>query len=62
MIPMAATSDEEALKSIRRGDDFDIAILDMDLQDMNSLGREEEIREYNKTLPLFDGDIIHATR
>ena len=52
MIPMAATSGEEALKYIRRGDDFDIAILDMDLQDMSGLGLEKEIRKNNKTLPL----------
>jgi PAS domain S-box-containing protein len=52
MIPMAATSGQEALKYIRRGDDFDIAILDMDLQDMDGLELEEEIRKYNKALPL----------
>jgi PAS domain S-box-containing protein len=52
MIPMAAASGHEAIKYIRRGDDFDIAILDMDLEDMSGLGLEEEIRKYNKTLPL----------
>ncbi len=52
MIPMAATSGQEALKYIRRGDGFDIAILDMDLQDMSGLELEEEIRKNNKTLPL----------
>jgi PAS domain S-box-containing protein len=52
MIPMSATSGQEALEYIRRGDDFDIAILDMDLQDMSSLGLEKEIRKYNKALPL----------
>jgi PAS domain S-box-containing protein len=52
MIPMAATSGQEALKYIRRGDEFDIAILDMDLQDMDGLELEEQIRKYNKTLPL----------
>ncbi len=52
MTLMAATSGQEAHKSIRRGDNFDIAVLDMDLQDMNRLGLEEEIRECNKTLPL----------
>jgi PAS domain S-box-containing protein len=52
MIPMAATSGQEALKYIRRGDDFDIAILDMDLQDISGLKLEEEIRKYNDTLPL----------
>ncbi|HSD59193.1 MAG TPA: response regulator, partial [Methanotrichaceae archaeon] len=52
MIPMAATSGREALKYILRGDNFDIAILDMDLQGMDSLELEEEIRKYNNTLPL----------
>jgi CheY-like chemotaxis protein len=52
MISMAAVSGQEALKYIRRGDDFDIAILDMDLQDMSGLELEEEIRKYNKTMPL----------
>ena len=31
---------------------IDIAILDMDLQDMDALELEEKIRKYNKTLPL----------
>lgn len=52
MIPLAATSGREALKYIQRGDEFDIAILDMDLQDMSILELEEEIRRYDKTLPL----------
>jgi CheY-like chemotaxis protein len=52
MIPMAASSGQEALKYIRRGDNFDIVILDMDLQTMDSLELEEEIRKYNKALPL----------
>ncbi len=52
MIPMAASSGQEALNWIRRGDDFDIAILDMDLQDIGGLELEDEIRKYNRTLPL----------
>ncbi|HSD57845.1 MAG TPA: response regulator, partial [Methanotrichaceae archaeon] len=52
MISTAAVSGREALKYVRRGDDFDIAILDMDLQDMSGLELEDEIRKYNKTLPL----------
>jgi PAS domain S-box-containing protein len=52
MVPMTATSGQEVLLYIRRGDEFDIVILDMDLQDMDGLGLEEEIRKYNKTLPL----------
>ncbi len=52
MIPMAATLGQGALSWIQRGDDFDIVILDMDLKDMSGLELEEEIRKYNKTLPL----------
>ncbi len=52
MIPMAALSGREALKYIQRDDGFDIAILDMDLKDINGLSLEEQIRKYNKTLPL----------
>ncbi len=52
MIPMAASSGQEALNWISRGDNFDIAILDVDLQDISGRGLEEEIRKYNKTLPL----------
>ncbi len=52
MVPMAAKSGQEALNWILRGDDFCIAILDMDLQDMDALVLEEKISKYNKTLPL----------
>ncbi len=52
MIPMAAVSGQEALEYIRRGDGFDIVILDMDLKDINGLELEEQIRKYNKALPL----------
>jgi PAS domain S-box-containing protein len=52
MVPMAAKSGREALSWVLRGDDFYIAILDMDLQDMNPLELEEKISKYNKTLPL----------
>jgi CheY-like chemotaxis protein len=52
MIPMAATSSQEALSWVQRGDDFDIAILDMDLGDMSCPGLEEEIHKYNETLPV----------
>lgn len=52
MVPIAATSGQEALKYIYRGDDFDIAILDMDLKSIRGLELEEEIRKSNKALPL----------
>ncbi len=52
MVPVPARSGQEALSWISRGDDFNIAILDMNLQDMDGLVLEEQIRKYNKTLPL----------
>lgn len=52
MVPMAASSGQEALRYISRGDDFDIAILDTDLQTMDSGDLEEKIRKHNKALPL----------
>jgi len=36
---------------IQRGDAFDVAILDMDMQDKNGITLAEEISRYNKTLP-----------
>jgi PAS domain S-box-containing protein len=52
MVPMAAKSGREALSWVLRGDDFCIAILDMDLRDMDAQELEEKISKYNKTLPL----------
>lgn len=52
MIPMIAASAKDALAWIRRGDGFDIAILDVNMQEMDGLALAEEIRKYNKTLPL----------
>lgn len=53
MIPLIATSAQEALNYIRRGDDFDIAILDMDLQDMNGLVLAGEIHRCKSELPVL---------
>ncbi len=52
MVPLLASKTEDALDWIRRGDAFDVAILDMDMQDMDGLTLANEIRRYNKTLPL----------
>jgi PAS domain S-box-containing protein len=52
MVPVPARSGQEAFSWIQRGDSFDIAILDMDLKDMDGLELEEKIRKHNKTLPL----------
>jgi CheY-like chemotaxis protein len=50
MMPMAASSGQEALGWIRRGDEFDVAILDMSEMDDQELANE--IRKYDKSLPL----------
>jgi CheY-like chemotaxis protein len=52
MIPMIAASGREALDRIRAGGVFDIAILDMNLPDMNGINLAEEIRTYRRNLPL----------
>ncbi len=52
MVPVPSGSGREALSWISRGDNFDIAILDMDLQDMDGLELGEKIRKHSKTLPL----------
>jgi len=71
MVPLVASKTEEALDWIRRGDAFDVAILDhdmdhdmdqdrdtdrdqdMNMQDMDGATLADEIRKYNKTLPLI---------
>jgi PAS domain S-box-containing protein len=52
MVPFIASTSHDALDWIRRGDTFDVAILDMDMSDMNGLTLAREIRKYNMTLPL----------
>jgi PAS domain S-box-containing protein len=52
MVPSIASNSRDALDWIRRGDTFDIAILDMDMQDIDGLTLANDIRRYNKTLPL----------
>ena len=51
MVPFIASTSHDALDWIRRGDTFDVAILDMDMSDMNGLTLAREIRKYNMTLP-----------
>ena len=52
MVPFVASTSQEALDWIRRGDTFDVAILEMDMPDMDGLTLSREINKYNKTLPL----------
>ena len=52
MVPLIASTSQEAMDWIQRGDAFDVAILDMDMQDKDGMTLADEIRRYNKTLPL----------
>ena len=52
MVPLIASRSQEALDWIRRGNAFDVAILDMDMKDMDGLTLADEIRRYNKTISL----------
>lgn len=52
MIPMIAASSQEALARVREGGVFDIALLDINLPDMDGMVLAEEIRKCKKNLPL----------
>ncbi len=52
MSPLIAASGKDALGWIQRGDKFDIAILDMDMPEMDGLALAKKIRDYNRVMPL----------
>ena len=52
MVPIIASNSNDVLDWMRRGDSFDIAILDMNMQDIDGLTLARKIREYSKSLPL----------
>lgn len=54
MLPVAKASPTEALECIQRGEQFDVAILDMQMPDMDGLTLAQEIRQKRdpQTLPL----------
>ncbi|MCI0486292.1 MAG: response regulator [Blastocatellia bacterium] len=55
MLAQDSASGQEALEWIRRGDPFDLAILDMQMPDMDGLELAAEIRKYRdpQSLPLL---------
>ncbi|MBT3391553.1 MAG: response regulator, partial [Chloroflexi bacterium] len=54
MEPFAAASGDEALTWIRNGEKFDLAILDMQMPDMDGVMLAEEIKQhYQGTIPLI---------
>ncbi|HMA37007.1 MAG TPA: response regulator, partial [Chloroflexia bacterium] len=54
MLPIDTESPREALEWVRRGDPFDLAVLDMQMPEMDGLALAAEIRHYRdaKALPL----------
>ena len=52
MLPVTASSSQEALKWIQRGDDFDVAILNMNMPGIDGLTLAKEIRKNNDILPI----------
>ena len=53
MLPMLASSGQEALLYIQRGESFDIAIVDMDLEDMDGQKLAESIKKCARDLPVL---------
>jgi CheY-like chemotaxis protein/HPt (histidine-containing phosphotransfer) domain-containing protein len=54
MVPQEAASPGEAIEYVRRGDPFDVAILDMQMPEMDGVSLAHEIRRYRSAedLPL----------
>ncbi|RQW81595.1 MAG: PAS domain S-box protein [Methanothrix sp.] len=52
MVPLIASSGRDALSWIKRGDDFDLVILDGSIEDDDGLLLAKEMREFNRALPL----------
>jgi PAS domain S-box-containing protein len=52
MVPIVASCSNDVLDWMRRGDFFDIAILNMNMKDIDGLTLARKIREYEKSLPL----------
>jgi CheY-like chemotaxis protein len=57
MAPLIAASSQDALNWLRRGNIFDLAILDADLPETGGLALAEEIRKIDRNMPL----ILHAS-
>lgn len=53
MSPLIAASAKDALRWIQRGDRFDVAILDFNMPQMDGMAVANEIRKYDKSIPLI---------
>lgn len=52
MVPMLASEVDDALNWIKRGDSFDVTILDIDIKQKNELEIANKISSYNRMIPL----------
>lgn len=52
MVPLIASSGREALSGIQRGEDFDLVILEKDIEDIDGLALARQMREFQGTLPI----------
>ena len=52
MVPTTTDSRQEALRLIQNDGSFDVAILDVDMPDMDGYSLAKQMHKYNKTLPL----------
>lgn len=64
MVPTVTASPIDALKWIRRGDTFDLALIDANIPEMYGDGNSlaEQIRKYNSVLPLIMMALVGAPR
>lgn len=53
MSPLIAASAKDALRWIQRGDRFDVAILDFNMPQIDGMAVANEIRKYDKSIPLI---------
>jgi CheY-like chemotaxis protein/nitrogen-specific signal transduction histidine kinase len=53
MIPVAFPDPLSALEAVKRGEHYDLAVLDMHMREMDGATLAKEIRQYNTALPLI---------
>ena len=53
MSPLIAASARDALSWVQRGDRFDVAIVDINMPEMDGMEVAEEIRKYDRSIPMI---------
>jgi len=53
MSPLIAASAKDAMSWVQRGDRFDVAILDINMHQMDGIAVAEEIRKHDRSIPLI---------